>query len=270
MIAKTPKKALAADPPPLRIVVPKGFPGAFGPAGESSLHPTIRSRLTGLAGACALHVAVLLVLFHVQALREAFGEPVAEEMDWTWLPEVAVLNAPPDEPPPPPPPPPEPPPKPPEPEIAPAEPPPVEIPMLVVPAEPEPEPDPEPEPPVEPAFEPMPPSAPPAVEIAASTNRPDAWTEVRAGILEALRYPAGARRSGTEGVVELLLQIDETGRMVSAEILPPAPPRALGEAVQAAVRRAGPFPSAGEALHKGLIPRQARMAIRFELADSRR
>ena len=81
---------------------------------------------------------------------------------------------------------------------------------------------------------------------------------------------AGARRSGTEGVVDLLLQIDETGRIVSAEILPPAPPRALGEAVQAAVRRAGAFPAAGEALRKGLIPRQARMAIRFELADFRR
>lgn len=227
--------------------------------------------MAGLAGACALHVALLLVLFHAQTLREAFGEPSAEETDWTWLPEVAGVHAPPEEPPPPQP---EPTPEPPEPDIAPAEPPPEEIPALVVPAEAEPRPEPkpelgpEPEPPVEPAFEPMTPRAPAAVEIAAATNRPNAWTEVRAGILNALRYPAGARRSGTEGVVDLLLQIDETGRMVAAEILPPAPPRALGEAVQAAVRRAGAFPAAGEALRKGLIPPQARMTVRFQLADS--
>ena len=101
MIAKTPKKALAAEPPPLRIVVPRGFPGIYGPAGKSSLHPTIRSRMFGLAGACALHVGLLLVLFHVQTIRAAFGEPLAEEMDWTWLPEVSVVNAPPEEPPPP-------------------------------------------------------------------------------------------------------------------------------------------------------------------------
>ena len=109
------------------------------------------------------------------------------------------------------------------------------------------------------------PEPPPPVEIAAATNRPDAWTEVRDGIVAALRYPALARRRGTEGCARLRLELDEAGNVAALEIQSPQPARALGEAVRSAVRRAEPFPAAGAAIRRGEIPPAAVLAIRFKL-----
>ena len=109
------------------------------------------------------------------------------------------------------------------------------------------------------------PEPPPPVEIASATNRPDAWTEVRDGIVAALRYPALARRRGTEGCARLRLELDEAGRVAALEIQPPQPARALGDAVRSAVRRAEPFPAAGAAIRRGEIPPAAVLAIRFKL-----
>lgn len=227
--------------------MPKGFPGEFGQAIGATPSRSLRARLAAPLSSAFLHGALVAFLFHFQPVREVFGQrPVAEE-EWFWLPEVTWLAAAATEPPTS-----APEPEPPaEPEIAPEPPPPA-------PPAPEPETIAEPEP------APMP-EPPPPVEIASATNRPDAWTEVRDGIVAALRYPALARRRGTEGSVHLRLELDEAGHVAALEIQPPRPARALDEAVRAAVRRAEPFPAAGDAIRRGEIPAAAVLAIRFKL-----
>ncbi len=236
--------------------MPKGFPDGFGRQNKSAAARPFRARLVAPLGAACLHGALVVLVIHFQSVREAFGQRAAAETEWVWLPEVTLLasapeppTAPAPEPPPAPPLPPDPPPAP--------DPPPKEIPPLPVPA---------PEPTVLPTPEPAPaPPTPPPVEIASATNRPDAWTEVRDGIVEALRYPSMARRRGTEGAVRLRLELDDAGNVAVLEIQPPQPALALCAAVRAAVRRAEPFPAAGEAIRRGDIPPAAELAIRFEL-----
>jgi TonB family protein len=243
----------ANEPRRRRIVVPKGFPaGAGWPAAHIHAQRTRASRLSGPMGAFALHGALIALVIHVQAIREVFGQRTADEREWTWLPEVTLVAQPPataqppspvEEPPPPP-----------ESELplealAPIEIAPDEVPREIVP-------------------EPAPESPPAAAETAAAAD-PDAWTEVRRGIMESLRYPVQARRSGIAGTATLLLRLDEAGRVVSVEIKPPAPAKPLCAAVLAAVRRAGPFPAIGEAIRQGRTPAQAELSIRFQLDDSR-
>lgn len=243
--------------------MPKGFPNGWGRTEGAPIQRTLRSRMSGPVGAFALHASLLFLLFHFNAMREVFGQRAADELEWTWLPEVTWVASTPEKPPAP-----EPPPQPPEPEIAPEAPPPPEpapeeVPA-VLPEEPEPqlqqieEPEPAPEPP------------PMAAEVAATTNQPDAWTEVRDDILKSLRYPAQARRSGTEGVAKVLLRLDESGQIAALDFRPPPPARLLCDAVRAAARRAGPFPAAGEAIRQGRIPSSAEIAIRFELRNASR
>jgi len=151
------------------------------------------------------------------------------------------------------PPPPEPPPA--EPVLPPPPPPPLEseIQPEIPPPLPEPEPAPAPETP------------PRATEVAVSTNGPDAWTQVRSEVLAALRYPAPARRHNVEGTVHLRLELDEDGNVAALDVQPPRTARTLDEAVLAAVRRAAPFPDAGDAIRRGAIPSIAEFPIRFEL-----
>lgn len=247
----------AKAPRRLRIVVPKGFPaGAGWQTADFHAPQTRASRLSGPLGAFALHGALIVLLFHVQAMREVFGQRAVDEQEWTWLPDVALVAQPPATPPPPP--------------VQELPSPPESEPLLetVAPIEVAPE-----EAPPETVPEPAPELPPPKVEppaLAAETADaadPEAWTEVRRGIVESLRYPAQARRSGMAGVVLLRLRLDETGRIVSAEIQPPAPAQPLCAAVLAAVRRAGPFPAVGEAIRAGRTPDRAELAIRFQLDD---
>ncbi len=182
-----------------------------------------------------LHGALVVLLLHVQPVREVFGQRPAEEEEWVWLPEVTWLAV--------------------APEPTRAEP---------LPEENVPPPPTDPEPETIDESEPLPEPPPPA-EIAGATNRPDAWTEVRDGIVAALRYPALARRRGTEGAVRLRLELDEAGHVAALDIQPPQPARALGDAVRSAVRRAEPFPAAGESIRRGEIPPTAVLAIRFKL-----
>lgn len=259
-----------------RIVVPKGFPdgriGARASAGPRSL----RNRMAGPVGAMALHVALLVAIIHLQALPEVFGQRTAAKLDWTSLPEVTLILAPPT--PPPPPPPPEPPPEPePEPEPEPPEPAP-EPTVAAPPAPPEPlpvpdevpriPPPPKPKPKPKPKLQP-PPTPPPAAADVAPAQPADEWTRVRAGILAALRYPPAARRAGLEGVVVVRLTLDDTGAVATVAIRPPVPAQALCVAAQAAVRRAGPFPEAGRAIRAGRIPPAAEIPIRFQLQNRR-
>ena len=200
------------------------------------------SRLPGPAGTLAPHGALVALIFHFHVLREVVGQRPAAEMEWTWRPEVTrvTLVEPPPEPPPP---------KPlPEPV---AEESPVALPE---------ESKPEPEVRVEP--EPVPP--PPVAETAPSRLH-DAWADVRAGIIGALRHPARARQGWIEGVVVAVLSLDETGAIASAKIRSPEPSPLICAAVLQAVRRAGPFPGAGKAIRAGEMPATAEMAIRFEL-----
>ena len=253
MPAEKKQPSPANEPRRRRIVVPKGFPaGAGWPAGDFHAPRTRASRLSGPLGACALHGALIALLFHVQTMREVFGQRTADEREWTWLPEVTLVAQPPATPPPPPP----------------ESEPPLEsmAPMDIVPEEAPPEAVPEPAPELPPPeVEPPAPEPPPLAAEAAATADPEAWTEVRRGIMESLRYPAQARRSGMAGVVLLRLRLDETGRIVSAEIQPPAPAQPLCAAVLAAVRRAGPFPAVGAAIRAGQTPDRAELAIRFQL-----
>lgn len=203
-----------------------------------------------------LHGALVVLLLHFQPVREVFGQPPAAEEEWVWLPEVTWRAAAPE------PPAPEPVPESPaEPEIAPEPP----LPAEPLPEESFPPPVPEPEPETIAETEPTPEFSPSPAEIAGATNRPDAWTEVRDGIVAALRYPVQARRRGTEGSVRLRLDLDEAGNLAAMEIQPPQPAQALCDAVRAAVRRAEPFPAAGAAIRRGEIPPAAVLAIRFKL-----
>ena len=241
--------------------MPKGFPNGWGRTEGSPTKRTLRSRMSGPVGAFALHASLLFLLFHFNAMREVFGQRAADELDWTWLPEVTLVASTPEEPPPP-----EPPPQPPEPEIAPEDPPPPEPAPEEVPAALPEEPEPQPQQIEEP--ESAPESPPMAAEVAATTNQPDAWTEVRDDILKSLRYPARARHDGVSGVAVLLLKLNASGQLVSAEIQPPAPALSLCHAALAAARRVGPFPKLGEAIRRGAVPAQAEIAIRFELERS--
>lgn len=231
-------------------------------------------RLPGPAGSLALHGALVALIFHFQVLNEVFGRRPAEPMDWTSLSEVTLVEVPPEPPPPEPP----------------VEPVPEPEPEVVIPPEPEPEPEeepvkewaeplPEPEveespvvvpealPPkreVQVAQEPVPPPPPVVAEVAPSRQH-DAWVEVRAGIMRELRYPARARQGRIEGVVVVVLSLDEAGGVIAAEIREPSPGVVLSEAVMRAVRRAGPFPEAGKAIRRGEMPATAEISIRFEL-----
>jgi TonB family protein len=214
-----------------------------------------RSRICGPLGAMAVHGALLVLLFHFNALHAVFGQSPADDVEWVWLPEVTLVAAPPEEPPPP---------EPPEPEIEAEDPPlpepePIDLPEWV-PVEPQPQPEIVEEPELEPIPEP-----PPVVVETSPPGHPDAWTEVRTGIMNALRYPAHARRNGIAGVVTARLRLDESGQIVSAEILSPAPAKSLCDAVLSAVRHAGPFPAVGEAIRQGQTPAAAEIPIRFEL-----
>lgn len=235
-----------------RIVVPKGFPGGVGlrPPGLQ-IQRSRASRLSGPVGAFVLHGALIAILFHVQTLREVFGQRPADEQEWTWLPEVTLVAQSPATPP-----------APPESEpqaetMVPIETVSEEAPPVTVPA-------PVPAPPT-PAAEP--PTPAPTAADAAATADSEAWTQVRRGIMKALRYPAPARRNGMAGVVVLRLRLDGAGRIVSAEIQPPAPAKPLCDAALAAVRRAGPFPAVGAAIRAGQTPDRAELAIRFQLDD---
>ena len=249
-----------------RIVVPKNFP-EDGPARSphSGTRKSLRSRISGPMGSFALHATLLLLLFHSNALREVFGASSATDEEWSTLPEITILSAPHT-----------PTPEPtqeivraPEPEPATESPPPPD------PAPPEPLPAPPEEPPL-----PTPPTHPPPDEIAASIPTPpaaepaasvdpDAWTPVREIIAKSVRYPSHARRSGITGLVTLLLEMDESGRIVSATLRPPSPSDSLCEAALKAVRRIRPFPELGEAIRQGRAPRRAEIAIRFELDEPR-
>ena len=212
-------------------------------------------RLPGPAGALVLHGALVALIFHFQVLNEVFGRRPAEPMDWTSLPEVTLMEVPPE------------PPVEPEPEL--------EEEAVKEWAEPLPEPEVEESPVVVPealpperevqvAQEPVPPPPPVVAEVAPSRQH-DAWVEVRAGIMQELRYPARARQGRIEGVVVVVLSLDEAGAVKTAEIREPSPGVVLSEAAIRAVMRAGPFPEAGEAIRRGETPATAEMAIRFEL-----
>ena len=214
-----------------------------------------------------MHGVLAALLVHAQSLSKVYGRLPAEPMDWTSLPEVTLVEAAPEPPPPEPP----------------VEPEPEPEPEVVITPEPEPskeltEPLPEPvveespvavseapkpEPEVRVAQEPV--SAPPEVAEVAPSRQRDAWEEVRAGIMRELRYPARAREGRIEGVVVVVLSLDEAGAVTSAEIREPSSGVALSEAVMRAVRRAGPFPEAGEAIRRGEMPATAEISIRFEL-----
>lgn len=261
MVRKKLQPRAAGEAPRRRIVVPSGWPAAARPeSADSRAFRSWRSRLSGPAGACALHGVLLMVFLQFHGLREALGERTDRAMEWVWLPEV-VLTAQPQ------------PPLAPEPE-----------PERTPPPPPEPPPPPPPEPAALPAVPPPPPPAeevkppepppvaePPPVRVESQPpGRPDAWLQVRTNIIAALRYPAQARRSGLAGTVHLSLQADEAGQITSMDILRPDPPEALGEAVRAAVRRAGPFPDLGEAIRHGQTPATAELPIRFELSAPER
>jgi len=243
------------------LVVPKGFPNGCGRASRP-VRRSLRNRLAAPLGAVLLHVAFIAFLFQVQTMRAEYGAQVADESEWTWLPEVTLLASAPSVPPAPePPPPPEPLPPPPTPPpsepVLPTPPPPPPLESEIAPEIPPPLPEPEPTPAPEPP--------PLATEVAVSTNGPDAWTQVRSEVLDALRYPAPARRHNVEGTVHLRLELDEDGNVAALDVQPPRTARTLDEAVLAAVRRAAPFPDAGDAIRRGAIPPIAEFPIRFEL-----
>ena len=247
--------------------MPRGFPGGLGTP-MAPARRSVQDRLCGPTGALALHGLLLGLLLHFDPMQTVFGKAPADNLEWVWLPEVMLTPPSPAEPPPAPPPPELPPPELPLPEpvremaVIPPPPPAAEtLPVPPVQAESEP-------PPVETAE----PEPPPAVAETATAppGKSDAWTKVRTDIMRNLRYPPAARRSGLSGVVILQLRLDDSGNIVSAVIQPPVPDHALGEAVLAAVRRAGPFPGAGKAIRQGRIPAVAEIPIRFELSAFRR
>ena len=229
---------------------------------------SVQARLCGPTGALALHGLLLGLLLHIDPMQTVFGKAPADNLEWVWLPEVTLAPPLPAEPPAPAPPPPERPlPEPPLPKpvremaVIPPPPPAAEAPPPVQSTAPESEPV---------QIEKLEPEPPPAVTATAPPGKSDAWTKVRTEIMQKLHYPPAARRSGLSGVVILQLRLDASGNIVAAVIQPPVPDRALGEAVLAAVRRAGPFPAAGKAIRQGRIPAVAEIPIRFELSAFRR
>ena len=95
-------------------------------------------------------------------------------------------------------------------------------------------------------------------------------------LVQALRGRVGnargkprARRQGITGTAVLVLQADAEGRIVRAEIRPPAPHPALAAAALAAARGLGPFPALGAAIRAGAVPAAAEIPVRFELARPR-
>ena len=213
-------------------------------------------------------------MVHCHSLSEVLGQRSAVEAEWTWLPEVVFVEN-----------------------------------HLAVPLAPATETELESAPEEEPATEPAEESAaelPPSPELGveecvemqpepapqeapedreecasleASSSEPtemapgqihDAWAVVRAAILGELRYPALARQRQIEGVAVVWLRLDEAGAIVSVKIRPPEPSPLICDAVVRAVRRAGPFPEAGDAIRKGTIPATAEMARRFNLGMGER
>jgi TonB family protein len=263
MSAAAVRKKMVKGPSRLKIVIPRGFPACWGArTADIGARTWFRRRIYGPLGSFVLHGAMMGILIHVNPLRDFFGQRVADELEWEWLPEVTMVVEPPPPPPelakvevsPPPPPPPLP-----EPKGEPEEPPPSVLAESIPP------------PPLEdlapPALEPVAePQA--AVAVPAVAAEPEVWTEVRAGIMKSLRYPAQARRNGIEGVVYVTIRLDEAGHIASVKINPPAPAAPLCAAVLAAVRRAGPFPAVGEAIHQGQSPETAEIVIRFKLDGS--
>ena len=252
----------------IRIVVPRGFPNGLG-TGMTPTRRSLAARLPGAAGAVALHGLLLGLLLHFDPVRTVFGTAPGDDLEWIWLPEVTLAPPLPAEPPPPEPPPVRPP--------LPAPPPPEPVREMAVIPPPPPAAEAPPVSPVQAESEPPPvetaePEPPPAVAETATAppGKSDAWTKVRTDIMHQLRYPPAARRSGLSGVVILQLRLDASGNIVAAIIQPPVPDRALGEAVLAAVQRAGPFPAAGKAIRQGRIPAVAEIPIRFELSAFRR
>ena len=194
-------------------------------------------RLTAPFGACLLHGLLVWTLIQFPVLRQVFGDTAPKDLEWVWLPEVAYIPPPAVVEPPPPP------------------------PALENP--------PPPEPPVAEIMPPEPVSAPAPEIFTAAPGEPAAWSEVRTNVIQALRYPARARRQGITGTAVLVLQADAEGRIVRAEIRPPAPHPALAAAALAAARGLGPFPALGAAIRAGAVPAAAEIPVRFELARPR-
>jgi TonB family protein len=253
-----------------QIFVPKGFPDGWDQTTNTPAKRPLRNRMAGPVGAVALHGVLLALFFHLNAMREVFGQRAAVEMDWTWLPEVTLVTVLPEEPPPP-----EPPPKapstlqsvpdpPPEPALS---PPPIESVPEEIPVVQKEEPLTEPESVQQPQVEPIPQLPQPETDIA-SANLTNEWMQVRSEILNSLCYPSYARRNRLEGVVAVILELDGSGEIASVNIRPPTPSKLLCEATLAAVRRASPFPEAGEAIRHGQIPSAAEIAVRFQLGNA--
>lgn len=275
MSRHTPQNRSVKNPRPRRIAVPKDFPSRWKRTTESTAKPSFWARISAPAGAAALHVILLALLFHFNLMPEVFGQHTADEMEWTWLPETIWVDPQMNEPPPPEPaltPPPEP-----QPESKPE---PVPSPEIQTEQSPPPE-DPAPgEIPVvppeetstkletiqEPEMAPTP--EPPPMENMQSSTSSDAWTEVRTLILKSIRYPAHMRRNGMEGVVTVILKLNESGEIISAEIHPPAPSKSLCDAVLTALYRVAPFRKAGEAIRQGQIPSTAEITVRFQLKNA--
>ena len=217
------------------MVLPRGFPDIRRTAPADAAR-SVAGRLTAPFGACLLHGLLVWTLIQFPVLRQVFGDTAPKDLEWVWLPEVAYIPPPAVAEPPPPPP---------------SEPPPAEA----RPAEPVPLPE---------------PVSAPALEIfTAAPGEPAAWSEVRTNVIQALRYPARARRQGIEGVATLALQADGDGCILHAEIRPPAPHPAFAAAALAAARGLGPFPALGAAIRAGAVPAAAEIPVRFELARPR-
>lgn len=226
--------------------------------------------MAGPVGAAALHGILLALFLHFNAMREVFGQRTAVEMDWTWLPEMTLVDVLPEQPPPPAPPPevpstlqslPDPPP---EPALS---PPPIESVPEEIPVVQQEEPLAEPESIQQPQAEPIPQLPQPKTDIA-SVNLTNEWMQVRSEILDSLRYPSYGRRNRLEGVVAVILELDGSGEIASVSLRPPTPSKLLCEATLAAVHRASPFPEAGEAIRHGRIPSTAEIAVRFQLKNA--
>ena len=232
-----------------QVILPRGFP-SHGDRPSAGRGRSWSDRFSAPLGAGLLHGLLIWTLIQFPVLRQVFGDTASEDLEWVWLPEVAYVppSAVPEPPPPPP------------------EPPPVAVESTdPVPPEPEPPPPP-PEPSVAELTPPEPVSAPAPEIFTAAPGEPAAWSEVRTNVIQALRYPARARRQGIEGVATLALQADGDGCILHAEIRPPAPHPALAAAALAAARGLGPFPALGAAIRAGAVPAAAEIPVRFELA----
>ena len=240
------------------VLVPRGFPGRMqAPPCGPVLRRFPAGRMFGAVGSISLHAVALLALLNLPAWQDLAHSAKSADQEWVWLPEVALVTPLPE-------------PQPPEPVME-VIPPPVAAPVPeTAPEPPPPEPvtaelaPPAPLPPTpEPAPEPVPPAV---VADMAPAGEPDAWVEVRTNLIQALRYPARARRRSIEGVAILVLQADGDGRITGAEIRSPAPDPALAAAALAAARGLGPFPALGAAIRAGDVPAAAEIPVRFELS----